>query len=380
MGACMGNQATVTTKKIVNAPNVQDLAGSGEHDWARDGTLCEREGGSPAECFLDPLKRVAYIFELRESVNDMKESYKLAATQLRAELQMEKDDELGMFGSLILETAVGQVTGLLRGSIARLRARTPALAHLSDTAVDGWTKPAFDMGKTSARKAAKKVHNYDDNTDKVAKVSFVDSLTTSAETGFNTFRDRASADSNDAKILVVWEALRNAPKDIETFKGLLAEKLGRFEESGVRDVGRRDAYDETSSPSAQVARDTRVVWVVQPQGGRKLYYQSQDGDVDSQVFSEGDPGTSWLGSGPKDFGPRHARGGAKVGKPVPEEFIDVALEAGMQQWGEVPTINPFPAPPHPYWLDDAIPPSPTPTVSKDIPVPLYAPSLIGQTP
>lgn len=353
------------SREVVDSPSIDSGETTDTRSWARDGVKCDREGGHPMDCFLNKESRTPYIVETREAINDMKESYKLALTELRFDELMKEEEDVSWLATLALDIASGYLMGLVTKAVARVKANAftrvtaqmldtrlaggdvsraqraafTALSNLSDASINSWTKLAFDAGQKGVQKAMKQSHNVDLESEKTATVTYIQSLQASAETGFSTFRNRASANTTDSELIALWEAVTTAPRDLVTFKALLGEKLGRFKKSGVLDIGRKEARDTTISPSPAVLRDTRVVWVVHPDGTKELFYESQDGEDDPSVFHPGDPGTSWMPESkkPLEFGPRQPRGGRRIDRRVPAEFRDVAIEASRQRWGDVPT-------------------------------------------
>lgn len=354
------------SREVVDSPSI-DTGGTSEATWAGDGAKCDREGGHPMDCFLNKEARTPYIVETREAINDMKESYKLALTELRFDELMKEEEDVSWLATLALDIASGYLMGLVTKAVARVKANAftrvtarmldtrlaggdvskvqraafTALSSLSDTSINSWTKLAFDAGQKGVQKAMKQSHNVDLESEKTATVTYIQSLQASAETGFSTFRNRASANTTDSELIALWEAVTTAPRDLVTFKALLGEKIGRFKNSGVLDIGRKQAHDKTVSPSPAVLRDTRVVWVVHPDGSKELFYESQDGEDDPSVFHPGDPGTSWMPESqkPLTFGPRQPRSERRIDRRVPAEFRDVAIEASRQRWGEISTYD-----------------------------------------
>ncbi len=338
-------------------------------DWADNGPRCGREDKGPTDiCFLDPDKRSRYMTVIREAVTDMKQSYKIALTQLRVEELIKEDDDLDWVASLALDIASAHILGLaLKGlmkakktGVEKLagamvgahrsggeassiqRQAFDALTSVSQSDVESWTKPAFDMGKSNARKATTHTDTDDDASTKNMTLSFIDELTTSAEIGFDTFRNRASA-GDDIALTVMFESLVGAATDVATFKDMLAAKLQRFRSSGVLQIGRKDARDTSVSPSPSVIRDTRVVWRVDADRVKRLFYQSQDGADDPMVVRMGDPETAWVPGAKrqKKFGPSDPLEAPSIGREVPHEFTQTALDVSMQRWGDVPTLDPY---------------------------------------
>lgn len=348
------------------------------------GAVCDAKDDSIASCFLNDGQRGRLIRKFESFVVVAQMNYKLALAELRVDELMKKDDDLHWVVSLALDVAGAHILGVAAKALKN--AKASGLARLGDTAlrtafggdyndkswasrgdrllasitdknIDGFTKAGFDVGKKKMSKGVQNALNADDASDKATSLSFIEQLQNSCDIGFLAFSDHATGYANDAELVVLWEGMHPSNHSQAAYKAELGEKLARYKKSGVTDIGRKQTYDRATK-YASVHRDTHVIWVKNtPQPGKTLYYQDQEGDYDPSVSQPGDPGTEWMPdqpTGPRAFGPRSPRGGAELGRRVPEEFADAALARSEQIWGATDTVDPSAA----YFTGPADPPAP----------------------
>jgi hypothetical protein len=116
---------------------------------------------------------------------------------------------------------------------------------------------------------------------------------------------------------------------------VLGEKLARFRNSGIADIGRKKTRDRKFGVQS-VYRDMRVVWLRDLRGQKTLWYQESERNHDPGVIRIGDPGAEqFFGGGPVPFMTR----GAYLKGRVPDEFAETAIAYNEQRWGSVETID-----------------------------------------
>jgi len=380
MGAFESGKASgVTAGDLVSAPDIGKVAPGktntvqtfelGEQ-FIDHGALCDGKDQNTAGCFLrdDQRKRLIDKFESRVLV--AQSNYQHALAELRVDELMKKDDDLHWVLSLALDVAGAHILGVAARALKGVKAGGLAklteagldaarrgevsdrswssraemlLSAVTDKRIDAYTKAGFDAGKKKLSKGVQSALNADDATDKASSLSFIVQLQNSCDIGFMAFTERATGSATDAELVVLWEGMHPSNHTQEAYKAELQEKLGRFKQSGVTDIGRKLSHDRTTGYTS-VRRDTRVIWVMnRPGTGKTPYYQSQEGAHDPSVVKPGDPGSAWAfpehAATSHEFGPANPRETPQLGRRVPEEFLEAAIARSEQLWGPTETID-----------------------------------------
>jgi len=375
-----GRTSGVTAGDLVSAPDLGKVAPGKTKtvqtfelgdQFIDHGALCYGKDQNIAGCFLRDDQRTRLIGKFESRVLVALGNYKHALAELRVDELMKKDDDLhwvlsfalDVAGAHILGVAARALKGVKAGGLAKLteagldaarrgevsdrswnsRAET-LLSAVTEKRIDAYTKAGFDAGKKKLSQGVQSALNADDATDKASALSFIVQLQNSCDIGFMAFTDRASGSATDAELVVLWEGMHPSNHTLEAYKAELQEKLGRFKQSGVTDIGRKLGHDRTIGYTS-VRRDTRVIWVMnRPGTGKTLYYQSQEGAHDPSVVKPGDPGSAWAfpsyAATSHEFGPANPRETPQLGRRVPEEFHEAALASSEQVWGETQTLDP----------------------------------------
>ena len=330
-----------------------------DNDWASHGAKCDGMDANTPGCFLDDAVRLRFLIDFKGDVITAATNYKLALEELRVEELMKKQDDLNWVLSLVLEIAGGHLVEMavkaltvLKGSAAQrfagaaLRSgnaggwnanASRALAGVSKKQLETLAKVPINSVKGRLSKGIQNAENGESNADKNAIVVYIDQLKNQADGAFKAFASMASAAASDAELVVLFEGMTPDNHSVGIYKALLREKLKRFRSSGVLDLGRKAGYDRETGYAA-VYRDTRVVWVRDFLGNRRLYFESQEGNADPSIVRPGDPGSEQTSS-PQAFGPHDPRELPVLGEPVPDEFKEVAIARSQQQWGVIKEIE-----------------------------------------
>ncbi len=330
--------------------------------WIDNGARCD---GSYADgCFLTDGQRSRLIIRIMDRMVTAATNYKLALTQLRVDELLKKEGDLPWVISLALDVATGFIMSQVTKALTKIRAtglakieaaETDAALHgeasersktdkiiagLSDKRIEKWTKTAFDAAGKKVKGVANKAKGAADASEKTEAIAFIDQLTDACDVGYEKFATNAAATADDAELRLLFEGLDPELHSVGLYKGVLGEKLKRFEASGVTKLGRKVGKDRETG-YADVKQDTRVVWVQTDFGTTMLWYQEQDGDYDPAVVEPGDPGSDVLPEpqpGHLKFGTRSPRNDADLIKAVPVEFREAAIARSEQIWGPTPTI------------------------------------------
>jgi hypothetical protein len=371
----VGKQSGVTAADLVTSSDVgemkpgkstlvQGMGGDVGIDWADHGAMCDpnRDGsdkGGPG-CFMRPEQRHAVIDLLRDRIHRVQDNYKEALSDLKVVELLKKEDDLNWMLSLALDVAgahiLGVITKGLQGAkatgIARFgdafdakgdrklaAAAQQTLAAISDDDVKSWTKLGFDKAKKGVAGIGKDALDTDDTTKKADTLGYLNQLRNECDRAFDAFRLHATAHLNDVQLMVLYDGMHPDNHRTELYYVALEDKIARFHQSGVPQIGHKEATNELG---ASIMRDKRVVWVKDIRGKRTLWYQAQDSTPrDPSVVAAGDPGSreAYPGYAMKTFGPQRAEGPAQLDRPVPEEFAPLALAKSEALWGATITVD-----------------------------------------
>ncbi|MDB4956523.1 MAG: hypothetical protein JWO36_4092 [Myxococcales bacterium] len=336
--------------------------------WIDHGAVCDGRTDPAHGCFLHDPQRLRLIIDFKDRVQTAATNYKIALTQLRVDELVQKDDDLNwvlslaldVIGAHFLSVATGALKNLKTSGASKLeslavlaaeqgealgpwasRAQT-LLTMVDDKAIETYVKAGFDPIKKGVSKAAQAGMNLDDKTARSSALSYIDQLTNGCDVGFDKFALHATAASNDAELVVLWEGMEKVDHTVGAYKTALADKISRFKKSGVNELGRKLTYDRFSH-EAEVHRDTRVIWLVHASGARSLWYQSQEGDFNPTYIEKGDPNSDSeypeYAKTSHPFGPRDPRESPVLDRRVPTEFQDIAIAKSEQKWGSTPTME-----------------------------------------
>ena len=357
-----GVNSGVTGADVAQAPDIGKLEPGKRNlvqstylgnQWGDRGARCDGHDAQTPGCFLTDEVRLRYLIDFKGDVSTAATNYKLALQQIRFEELLKKDDDLNwvltlaleIAGAHLLNVAVKALGGLKANGVQKFAAsafksgsfeiwRSNAartLNSISPKQLETYTKIPLNAAKTRTAKGMQAGGNEDQTRQKTAVVSYIDELTDQCDTAFRAFQTNASASAPDAELAVLFEGMQPENHSVGIYKQVLDLKLGRFRSSGVLEIGRKDARDRVSG-EVGVHRDTRVVWIRDITGNRRLHYQSQEGNADHAVVRPGDPGDP-RSYPDQAFGPHDPRESPVLGNPVPDEFRDVALARSEQQWG-----------------------------------------------
>jgi len=313
--------------------------GDAVQEWNELGGACEREPRTvPDEsCIFNDKQRDRYTTDFKDLVGRALGAYQTALSAERVDLLIQKDEEVSVIGSMLLSLAGLHIVGHLSAALAAAKSgalnrlatditessRERLLRSISDQRIQSWTAIAFEPVKSKLGKPASKpadTSNMDSATDKQQILSFIGELQREAGVAFRRFEGEVLL-SSDADLFVGWMAMQTGHHDPETYKQLVHEKVQEFKKSGVMDIGHKAVFDRRHEGTLHV--DTRVVYVKQ-MGGPRLWYEKQN-TVDAGF---GNDQTSWAGGFNR-----------KLDRPVPEEFVGVALARSQARWGSVETIE-----------------------------------------
>lgn len=327
---------------------------------------CTQLGPGAPGCFLDDPARVDYFVKLTHLVGQAQTNFKDAVLAHRMKEMMNKEDDLDWLAGLIIEVAstyLGSAIGKALKKVRALGAETmfarsmafagEAQAHtfqradallrgVSDSRIDSWTKASFDPLKKGAQAAARSLQNTGSREQSSDIDAFLTGLTDSADLGYTAFLDQLKSAATDSELAVVLAGMQPQFHFTRLYEEALHSKLDRYKKSRVRDIGRKFTKDDNRVTT--VARETRVVWVKNPgTPGKRLYFQYQQGGIQSLTPGGDDPGRSWVPSWvedkmPSQFGAGH--GETQFGSEVPHEFAELALARSEALYGMTPVIDP----------------------------------------
>ncbi|NVB82516.1 MAG: hypothetical protein HOV81_29320 [Kofleriaceae bacterium] len=307
--------------------------------WHNHGNQCADQpvGG---ECFLSPESRRRYETDFKDLVTRAATNYKLACLKKHVHELVRSDEEVGIIASLVLSVASGFVLGQAVNAIKTLRSGKLAalladnseealargttnvqklLGGMTDARIQTFTSMGFDQLKTATSRALKTQKNVDLHSKKESTIDYLKVLANRCDDGYRKFELFTLANSTDADLLVAWEGMQPEFHTPDLYEVAIQEKLDAYFASGAADIGRKNVPG--GRLDGELYKDTRVVFV-QRGSTRQLWFQKQD--------SLGPNYPGWSGSD-RDFNRR-------LGHPVPDEFVDIALARSEAVWGPTMTI------------------------------------------
>ncbi|HLL25985.1 MAG TPA: hypothetical protein VK427_27795 [Kofleriaceae bacterium] len=283
--------------------------------------ICDREPEREG-CHLLDRPRHNVLQELLDNILVATENQKDACIELKAEILAKKDEELGLLPQLMIATLAAFVGNVF--TPAALLVRTTivgdALAGdaLSDDSVKTVIKAATGFYSKKVDASAKREGA---DSAKQAHLALLDQVQNSVDATALEFRRYARQDVTDAQLLLLSFAMHPARHQTTLYKAALRKMLDDFSRSGVAKIG-RGLGDLNKTPGRDGARhfeDRRVAWAV-VKGQPHLFFQhanAEDPYSDSTSYGE----KSWTRDRPS------------IGRPVPREFWDAALQKQREKWG-----------------------------------------------
>ncbi len=359
-GERVGKKSGVTGDDFARAPDPGGLAPGKRNlvqsqflgnKWGDHGAKCD--GNDGPGCFLADDVRLRYLIDFKDDVRTAATNYKLALQALRFEEMLKKEDDLNWVLALALEIAGAHLLDVAVKALGGLKASgaqkfmsaafksenfegwsanaAKVLNKITAKQLETYTKVPITAAKKKVSDGVKNGSNAGDKAEKTAVLSYIDQLTEECDGAFRNFQSNASANASDAELAVLFDGMNPENHSVGIYKDVLGQKIDRFKQSGVLDLGRKDARDRMTG-QVGVHRDTRVIWLRDILNNRRLYYQSQDGNADYSVIRPGDPADP-RSFPEQSFGPHDPREAPVLGDPVPEEFQAVALARSEQLWG-----------------------------------------------
>jgi hypothetical protein len=331
----LGTRSAGTTPKAggIQRKAVAPADPSVDTTWQDKGNLCERTPPS-GSCFRDDKQRDRYTHDFKDLVTRALANYQNALTWAKVEQLVQKDDEVGFIGTMLVSLAGGYVLGHLVGALAAARngALNHVVSNLSEQAIPGastservfgslndqtlqaWTSAGFEATKGAVARQSGESANVDSASEKQQTLSYLDHLKERADSSFREFETETLANSDDAGLLVAWLAMQEKNHSEAKYRQIVKAKVDGFKKSGVMDIGHKNIPDRRHDGMLHV--DTRVVWVKSP-GGTRLHFQSQK-SIDAG-FSRT----------PTKFDEGFDR---EIGVRVPDDYVDVALARSEARW------------------------------------------------
>jgi hypothetical protein len=304
---------------------------------------CHGRAEQPS-CFLEDDQRDALIADFQRLVEKACTNYKLALQAIRVDQLISRDSDLNWLLSLALDLAGAQILGALTRTIGKAvgpmlsEARTAAaprtlagrgagmtfetswrtraedmLAKVTPQKIEAVTKAGFDPAKAAAK--AQLAESLGNAHEKAHTLSYIDELSNNCDIAFDRYALDASAQANDAELVVMWHGMKPVFHSVGAYKEALAAKIERYKKSGVPEIGERTR----SYGQGKLSSETRIVYVRDIHGHKVPWYEKKVSDIhDRGQISTGEP---------------------QLDRPVPEEFRQVAVERSELRWGAASTID-----------------------------------------
>jgi len=332
---------------------------------------------------LTPAQRTTLEEKFRLRALAIEGNYQDAASQLRVnELLKKEDSELHWIASLLLDVGVGLVAGQILKSLVAIKASrgakleaivSSAIEHqepnfklttsqqliqaatkLSDESVKSTVDAAFGLGKKQAITDIKEPHIAGIKDEKEQNVAFLDYLKDVATITYQRFRESGYKGLDDAELILLFDSLDGHNHLISFYKVLISDKLKRFQDSKVSEIGRklttRKLYaadgKQVATPGyagKRVMRDVYVEWhTYLSSSPNQLVYRFHDSHDLADSISPDEPSETALPMPPSSRKKVTASPEHGVSEDpnsifiVPREFHEIAIERHRKMWGQDP--------------------------------------------
>ena len=333
------------------------------NDWLDHGAKCEGQGGKATGCLFPDEQRKRVIGEFREHVQSAATNFKFAVAELKLEELMKKEEDLhwvlglalDLAGMFVVDRAIKALTTIRAGQISKIQnlwfstGEAPPktlsneisrlVANVSNESLAAKVKYAGGLGVKGAKAVAKDATV---DSQKSVVLSFLDQLRDGCDLGFYAFKTNASAHSNDAELLVLWEGMHPNNHTVGAYKAALGDKLDKFKASGVTKIGRKAEQANSHTGADHTIVDRRVVWMAHHDGSKTLWYQQHTSRDNPDTLRRGEPGAADMYPDHKDAFGELGHDKAKLDRQVPNEFWNEAVAISEAKWGQTLTIeDPF---------------------------------------
>jgi len=312
--------------------------------YADAGPKCDGKDESTPGCFLSDKRRSRLIEIILDEIQTAQTNYKLALIRLEIGKLIEKEDDLPWVIGLALDIASAHLSSMASKALNRLKVKSiskaenaaldaarrdgfdddtldqktaDALLKVTDKTVEITVKAGFDAAKKQTPKAVKAITHDADRTEKAAALSYIDQLKESCDVAFQTFKENAVTQADDAQLVVFYQGMHPRYHSIGQYEAALSEKLARYNKAGVGDIGQK-AIAPLQAHVATLYANKRCVWLREADGNRSLWFYSN---------------VSGIGGDPWDHGRE-----VSVEK-VPDEFVEASLAKSEEKWGATPTLD-----------------------------------------
>lgn len=309
--------------------------------YADHGSVCEAQPNADG-CFLPTKVRDKYIPEIIARIEVVDRMFQSACDVVKLERLMTPATQPNIVVGLLFDVALGAWTGGIVERFVALRTAAIQRATLMEIELAGLMKMEASTLNARLSTAIGKVKGIATQTagsnDTGVAQTFISALKSGAAIGFQTFRESMPATATDVELAGFYEAFDVRHHNQDMYEKAINEKINRYLKSGATSIGRQaDTSKKTVSsreeadPYASV--DTRVAWARFASGyPTRLVYEhasSRDlGDGGSKQF--GDAGATKSGLPGEKI---DAEAGAHF---VPQEFVEIALQRHIAQWGGNP--------------------------------------------
>lgn len=321
------------------------------------GTACDGKGPDVPGCLLEDRQRQRVVQDFLQLLGVAQNNYKLALQDLKIEELLKKEDDLNWVVSLVLDTIGAHFVNVAVKALVRLRsmqlskleglalhagvhgeydaksidARAErALKRVTPRDLQTYVLTGFNVGKPHIKAAAKRQQDHAQDTKKQQALSYITRLQTKCDQHFQAYKAAVLSSSGDAELLVAWQGMNSDYHSVEIYENALHAKLDRYMNSGVPAIGRREQGNPAGNANGDpfILRDTRVIWLVDPDGSKSLWYQTQDSSAVLDIVHDSSP----------EFGNSRPDAPPALGDRVPDEFVDVAVERSEARWGPTPAV------------------------------------------
>jgi hypothetical protein len=342
-------------------------------DNAKCATPKRKEAGG---CFLKDDVRSRLIVDLKSRVDRAYSAYLSAIAQLKIHEMIEKEDELGVFSTLLLNVVFTNVGAGIIGALKALKSVQRAKSFLeefgehadseitrsmmkdvNEKQMEAIVGSSLDIGKEQAKGLMTKAAAGAGEDRKSAATSYLTLLEVQGATMYERLSEQPPAQMNDQELIAYNESFRGAYHSAPAYIEKIEKSLGQYLGSHAKEIGRT-----TVRGAMTYDRETRVAWVQAKDGSKQLMYVNRDFNADEfagkdakayhgeQALSYSDKATAhspglghvggWDGIGGKDvqvqFQPMNGIDGF-LGWVEPG-LVDVAVMRHKATWQEEPKV------------------------------------------
>lgn len=319
-------------------------------NYVDHGPACDGAVGN-GDCFLPPAVRERQIRKLENRISDLGNMVQRACDVVKLKRLMAPTAQPNFVVGLIFDVLTARLSSSLIAEFSAVRTAALQTAHSLELGVTEFgglknkllalepavvaAKLAVAVGKAKAVMVASP-----GSISATIVQAFINELKTSAAIGFTSLRETFPGTATDSEAIALTEALAPERHPQDAFEGLINDKIDRYLDSGVAQIGRGSDTSRQSRGSRVddgdpwAGMDVRVAWAKYASGyPPQLVFEHSTSRIDP--FDK--PGDK-LEFGARGGGAERGLPGQKSWQRVPPEFAELAIHRHVAIWNTPPVF------------------------------------------